>query len=185
MSTVLDLLREFGALGDTKVRRGGTLAPPDEKRWVELSAFFDVLMSQSGLQIEGEEPRYSAGEIREFLEDRNRVRVPASGCAILHYEGGCLRARLVNLSRGGAFLAAENLLDIGSHANVFLGGIHGNYDEVLELNGEVTWRTERGVSEADLPRGMGLRFLNLSETIQEKLDTFVLQTIERQISNLW
>ncbi len=74
---------------------------------------------------------------------------------------------------------------IGSYANVFLDGIHGNFDEVLELNGEVTWRTERGVSEADLPRGMGLRFLNLSETIQERLDTFVLQTIERQISNLW
>ena len=68
--------------------------------------------------------------------------------------------------------------------SVFLG-VHGNFDEVLELNGEVTWRTERGVSEADLTRGMGLRFLNLSETIQEKLDTFVLRTIERQISNLW
>jgi hypothetical protein len=185
VNTVLDLLREYGALSDTKVRRGGTLAPPDEKRWVELNAFFDVLMSQSGLHVEGEKPRFTAGEIREYLEDRNRVRVPASGCAILHYEGACLRARLVNLSRGGAFLAAETLLDIGSRANVFLAGVHGNFDEVLELDGEVTWQNEWGVSEADLPRGMGLRFVNLSETNQEKLDTFVLNTIERQISNLW
>ena len=185
MSTVLDLIREFGALSDTKVRRGGTLAPSDDKRWEELNAFFEVLMSRSGLPVEGEKPPFTADEIRDHLTERNRLRVPVNRCAILYHQDSCHQARVVNLSRGGVFLASDTLLDVGSRPTLYLAGIGGDETEVMELTGEVTWRTERGVPEADLPRGMGFRFLDLSNDVREKLDSVVLGTIEKQLSSLW
>ena len=38
MKTVVDLLAEYGALADTRTRRGGTLVNDDQSRFDELEA---------------------------------------------------------------------------------------------------------------------------------------------------
>ncbi len=135
MKNVLDLIREYGALSDARVRRGGTLAPSDEERWVELNAFYDHLMTESGLHLDEEIP-FSSAELRDSVEDRDRLRVPSGGHAILRHEGGCLSASVVNLSRGGVFLAASTLFPVGIRTTVFLADIPGIAEgEVLELEG--------------------------------------------------
>ncbi len=52
MKTVLDLIAEFGALNDAKMRTGGNLPQGDEERWVELKAFYQLSMSQDGLNLD-------------------------------------------------------------------------------------------------------------------------------------
>lgn len=185
MKNVVDLIREYGALSDTRVRRGGTLAPSDEARWAELNAFYDHLMTESGLHFDEEIP-FSSSELRDAVEERDRLRVPCGGHAILQHEAGCLTASIVNLSRGGVFLAASTLFPVGIVTTVFLADIPGSTEgEVLELEGEVTWVASSGVPEAGLPRGMGLRFLNVSDGLRERLDSLVLGILEQRLAHLW
>ena len=59
MSTVLDLISQFGTLNDTKLRTGGNLPPEDEDRWTELKKFYELLMSREGLPAPRELPPIS------------------------------------------------------------------------------------------------------------------------------
>jgi Tfp pilus assembly protein PilZ len=185
MRTVLDLIREFGALLDAKVRRGGSLAASDQKRLEELQAFYDLLMSQSGLPVNADRSSFSDSDLRSHLTEWNRVRVPVEICAVLRYQGSFHAARIVNLSRKGVFLTSEAILDVGSQVVLLLPGSDEDSENALELEAEVIWRTTRGIQEADLPRGMGLHFIGLTPEVQEKLDSRVLETIEKQLSGLW
>ena len=184
MSTVLDLIGEFGVLSDQKIRCGGELNAAAEERWKDLKAFFDTLMSQPGLP-QRTPPPFAANEIRRSLTER--IRVPtAEGYAILRHEDGCHQARVVNLSRGGVFLGGRNLLPIGAQPTLYLAGIHGNFeDEVLESRGEVIWCTKRGIPEAALPRGMGVRFVDVTAETAERLESLIAGSIETQLSGLW
>ena len=170
MNTVLNLIGEYGVLCETKIRCGGKLPPADEKRWAELKAFFGTVMSPPGLPLPADLPRFSASEIRPYLA--KRLRVPTEAVAILRHRDGCHQARVVNLSNGGVFLASRDLLEIGSPFTLYLSGIDGNFEgEVLELTGEVIWSTKRGIPEAQLPRGMGVCFVDVPVETLEKAGT--------------
>ncbi len=186
MKTVVDLIGEFGALSDSRVRLGGKLAASDQERWEELNAFFQLLMSQSGLQLQDAQMPFPSGDLRDSVSERDRLRVPARGHAILQHEDGCLNASVVNLSRGGVFLAAETLFPVGLRTTVHLAELPGtDENEVLETEGRVSWLLEKGDPEAGLPRGMGIRFVELPLNLQERLDAIVLGVIEQRLSHLW
>lgn len=185
MKNVLDLIREYGALSDARVRLGGSLAPSDESRWAELNAFYEHLMADSGLRLDEEIP-FTKFELRDSVIQRDRLRVPAGGQAILQHEAGCLTASVVNLSRGGVFLAASTLLPVGVRATVFLADVPGTEDgEVLELEGDITWVAASGHANAGLPRGMGIHFVDVPEDLQERLDSLVLGIVEQRLAHLW
>ncbi len=98
----------------------------------------------------------------------------------------CWTARVVNLSRGGAFLAAETLLPIGFHIDVYLSDIPGVVEgEVLEVEGEVSWLAKYGVPDANLPKGMGICFLEMPADLRERMDSLVLGILEQRLSHLW
>ena len=185
MSTVLDLISQFGTLNDTKLRTGGNLPPADEERWTELKKFYELLMSREGLPAPRELPRFSAEDIRACLSERERIRVPVETPIVFEHEGRHHTARVVNLSKSGVFVASETLLDNGSILTVYLASIGGLEEDLLETKGEVAWCTKRGVPEADLPRGMGIRFVDFPQEAQEKLDAYIVETIAKQISGLW
>jgi Tfp pilus assembly protein PilZ len=185
MKTVLDLLREFGALNDAKNHRGGSLPPEDERRWAELKTFYNQLMSQSGLAMDPGIPEFSVSDIRDQVTAWERLRVPVEIYVVLHYQGETHTARVVNLSRGGAFLASETLFEIGSPLTLYLSKIGSRYEDRVEMKGEVAWCTERGIPEDHLPCGMGIRFVELSRAAQEKLEGFLIEIIEKQLSGLW
>ena len=186
MKTVVDLIGEFGALSDSRVRRGGKLAANDQTRWEELNAFFQILMTQSGLELEDEKIPFPSGALRHSVAERDRLRVPVPGSAILQHDEGCLNARVINLSRGGVFLAAQTLFPVGLRAMVHLAELPGTEEnEVLETQGQVSWLAESGDPEAGLPRGMGIRFVELSPHLQERLDAIVLGVIEERLAHLW
>jgi len=183
MKSVLDLIREFGTLSDAKVSAGGRLPPPEEKRWEELKAFYDLLMSQNSLPLGREVARFSASDIRQRVTSRERLRVPAERYAVLQHEGECHTVLLVNVSRGGVFVASDLLFEIGSRVTLYFTNI-GN-EKLVELQGEIVWRTEQGIAAAHLPRGMGVRFVNFSPDDQKELDALVIETIQKRLSGLW
>ncbi|MGH9460154.1 MAG: PilZ domain-containing protein [Vicinamibacteria bacterium] len=185
MSTVLDLIGEFGTLNDTKLRVGGTLPPEDEARWTELKRFYELLMSREGLPAAGEMPRFTAEDIRACLSDRERIRVPVEAPIVFEHEGRHYTARVVNLSKSGVFIASEALLPTGSILTLYLASIGSRDQELLEAKGVVAWSSKQGVPEADLPRGMGVRFVDFPREAQEKVDAYVVETIARRLSGLW
>jgi len=185
MATVLDLISEFGSLNDTKLRSGGSLPPEEEERWTELKTFYELFMSREGLPLPLEMPRFSADDIRVCLRDRDRIRVPVETPMVFEHDGRFYTARVVNLSKSGVFVASETLLDTGSLLTLFLAGIGGRQEDLLETKAEVVWCTKRGVPEADLPRGMGVRFVDFPKEAQEKLDAYVVETIAKRLSGLW
>jgi len=185
MKTVLSLISEFGALNDAMMRTGGNLAPEDEKRWRELKAFYQVLMSQTGLEIDREVPLITADDIRDNLTDRERIRVPVEVPVVFEHDGAYLGGRVVNLSRGGLFIASETLLKVESQVTVYLSQIGPSSEGLLEIRGVVAWVTERGAPEIALPRGMGVQFTEYPSNVEGKLDSFVVETIAKKLSSLW
>jgi uncharacterized protein (TIGR02266 family) len=185
MSTVLDLISEFGALNDTKLRAGGNLPPADEERWTELKKFYELLMSREGIFTPREQPQFSAEDIRACLSRRERIRVPMETPIVFEHQGRHYTARVVNLSKSGVFVASETLLDTGSILTLYLANIRGREEDLLETKGEVAWCTKRGVPEADLPRGMGVHFVDFPREAEDKLDAYVVETIAKRVSGLW
>ena len=185
MSTLLDLISEFGTLNDTKLRAGGNLPPADEERWTELKKFYELLMSREDLPAPRELPQFSAEDIGACLSDRERIRVPIETPIVFEHKGRHHTARVVNLSKSGVFVASETLIDTGSILTLYLASIGGREEDLLETKGEVVWCTKRGVPEADLPRGMGIHFVDFPREAQEKLDAYVVETIAKRVSSLW
>lgn len=184
MKTVLDLIRKYDELTEMKGRE--TLPPEDEEHWEELKVVYDLLMFHSGLgREEGKRSPFSPEEIRECLSDDTRLRVPVEAHAIVNHNDESFDANVVNLSRGGTFLASDTLADVGERLIVYISGISSDDPgDVLELDGEVIWCAERGVPEARVHRGMGVRFVDVSDDTRKRLESFVVRTIERRLSSL-
>lgn len=180
MKTVLDLIRRFDALNEAKI--DGTLSPEDEERWEELKLVYDLLMVHSGLGRDGSSTPFTPEEIRGCLSDDSRLRVPVDAEAVVYHGDASFDANVVNLSRGGAFLATDTLAEAGERLTVYISGISmEDSADVLELRGEVIWCAEKGVPEARIQRGMGVRFLDVTEDTRERLEHLVVTAIERRL----
>jgi uncharacterized protein (TIGR02266 family) len=185
MKTVLDLIAEFGALNDAMMRTGGNLPPADKKRWAELKAFYELSMQQEGLDLDRDAPPITAAQIRERLHDRERIRVPMDASVAFQHADEHFTGRVINLSRTGLFLASSRLFENGARLEIYLSQIGRDTEELFEVKGEVAWVTKHGVPELDLPRGMGIRLVDSSKDAVDKLDSYVVETIARQLSRLW
>ena len=165
MKTVLDLLKKYDDLNEAKIRADGKLPPEEEERWEELKVVYDLLMFHSGIASDEASAPFSPAEIRETLADESRLRVPVEAHAMVEHEGGSFDASVVNVSRGGVFLASDTLADAGSRLTLYLVGLSDDDEpgDMLELKGEVVWRAEEGVPEARIRRGMGIRLVDVSE----------------------
>lgn len=186
MKTVLDLLKKYDDLNEAKIQCGGKLAPKDEERWEELKVVYDLLMFHSGLSSETASAPFSPAEIRDTLSDESRLRVPIEAHAIVEHEGGSFDANVVNVSRGGVFLASDTLAETGSRLTLYLAEMADDDEpgDMLELSGEVVWCAEQGIPEARISRGMGIRLVDLSEQAGDQLESLVVKTIEKRLSRV-
>jgi uncharacterized protein (TIGR02266 family) len=184
MKTVLDLIGEFATLNDAKVRCGGTLPPGSEQRWEELRSFYDLLMGKNGLAKRPVTKRFSMSDIRKHITSRDRLRVPVELDMILKKDGDFLTVQVVNLSRGGVFLASEALFPVGTQLTLYVANSYGGSEGIFEAGCEVVWVSEYGIQESDLPRGMGVRFLGDQDEVRHQLDSFVLETLELRLSGV-
>jgi Tfp pilus assembly protein PilZ len=185
MKTVLDLVGEFAALNDEKTRCGGMLPPDSERRWSELKGFYDLLMAQNGVTRRPVTRRFSAHDIRRRVKDRQRLRVPADLYVVSKFGDEYYPGQVVNLSRGGAFLATETIFPVQAELILFLANPYGGQVALFETEGKVIWTTE-GVRISDLPTGMGIRFEeeDPQDLVHRQLDAIVIETLERHLSGV-
>lgn len=104
---------------------------------------------------------------------------------MVEHDGGSFDANVVNVSRCGVFLASETLAAAGSTLTLYIVGLSDDDDpgDMLELSGEVVWCAEEGIPELRIRRGMGIRFVDLSEETGDRLESLVVKTIEKRLSH--
>jgi hypothetical protein len=173
---VLDLLQEYASLNDNKTVRGGNLSPEGENRWAELKSFYDLLMEQKGLPTVVRW-RYTHVDIREAVVPRARLRVRTEIEIVVLCEKQYHFTRVVNLSCGGVLLAASTPFEPGARLKLYLTAISA----VDMTDGEVVWSAESGSFDKIWRYKVGIRFVNLSESVRQRLDSFVVETLEKQL----
>lgn len=99
-------------------------------------------------------------ENRKFSRVQSKLRCWCEG------ENVTLYARIGNLSEGGLFLRTSTPLANGSKARVRFGD--GN---AVEAAAAVVW--SRGIDGDEGPPGMGLKFLDLSDSLKEQIKALV------------
>ena len=176
MKNLLELTQEFAALDDAKTVQGGRLNPSFERRWKELKNFYEVLMSQTGV-IKRSRRRFSAAEVRRTIVNRSRLRVRAEIEIAIKWSTQYDSAKIMNLSCGGALLATKTEFQPNCRLELTLGPIGTS----LLTGADVVWCARRGSGESRFPYKTGVRFLQLQELERKRLDSFVVETIERQL----
>jgi uncharacterized protein (TIGR02266 family) len=110
------------------------------------------------------------------------VRVPVSATATLSTTSGAeITGQVVNLSRGGIFVATDQPLAPGSQVRV--GLTLPRFTNPITLNGQVRWAnppnlaaTGSGSSDDRLPPGVGVQFADIPKLTQSTLNLFILSS---------
>jgi uncharacterized protein (TIGR02266 family) len=184
MKTILDLIGEFAVLNDAKVLSGGKLRPEEERRFQELKAFYELLMSHTGVTARSVSRRFSAEEVLAKVTARERLRVPLDTEMVFAAGGEFHAGYAVNLSRGGLFLSAREMLPVRSPVTIYLSSPDAIDHALMETPAEVVWVTERGLSGALIPPGMGIRFTQKKGLVETYLDAMVVDSIVRHLSGV-
>jgi hypothetical protein len=184
MKTILDLIGEFASLNDAKVRDGGRLEPGEERRFAELKDFYDLLMAHTGLTARRVRRRFSADDVLNKVTARERLRVPLETEMIFSARGEFHAGLAVNLSRGGLFLSARQLLPINSPVTIYLSSPDAIDHALIETPARVVWVAERGVSNSLLPPGMGVSFVAKKGRVETYLDAMVVDSLVRRLSGV-
>ena len=184
MKTILDLIGEFASLNDAKVRRGGKLTPEEERRFAELKDFYDLLMAHTGLTPRRVARRFSAKDVLKKIPARERLRVPLE-TEMIYSAGGEFHAGLaVNLSRGGIFLSARQLLPVNTPVTIYIASPDAIDHALIETPARVVWVAERGISTSLLPPGMGVSFVSKKGLVETYLDAMVVDSLVRHLSGV-
>ncbi len=86
----------------------------------------------------------------------------------------------INISGTGMFIATDQLLPLGSLVDLKLSLAEEIGKEMLMLRGEIV-RREEGTAGVRHPRGLGVRFLNITADDQDRIRQFVLSSAVRTI----
>jgi len=182
MRTLLDLIQEFAVLNEAKTLAKGVLPPDSEERWQELKKFYDLLMAQEDY-CERPASRYSMEEIRQSISAREKLRVRTEMEVIAQRKSDYLSASIGNLSCGGALLKCDTPFDVGAPLTLHLTSIERG-EEVIVTQGEVVWLTN-GVTAGNGPRyKMGICFAKLESEVLNKLDSYVVESLEKRFLSL-
>jgi Tfp pilus assembly protein PilZ len=184
MKTILDLIGEFAVLNDAKVQKGGKLPEEEEKRFQDLKGFYDLLMSHTGIAPRQVTRRFSAEDVLAKVTARERLRVPLETEMVFEASGELFAGLVVNISRGGVFLSAGQLLPVQSPVTIYLASPDSVHQALIETPGQVAWVTERGISDTMLPAGMGVHFLAKNGLVQNYLDAMVVDALVRHLSGV-
>ncbi|MBN2719512.1 MAG: PilZ domain-containing protein [Proteobacteria bacterium] len=96
-------------------------------------------------------------------------RVPAFGLVRVHSLEKVYLGNLVNISCGGLMLKARELPEPDEKITLSFNLLPGRRE--IFLKAVVVWVA--GTSDPHMPRGMGVRFVNLDEGIQEQIGEYI------------
>ena len=182
MKTLIDLIQEFAVLNEAKTLARGVLPPDSEERWQELKKFYDLLMAQEGY-CESPASRYSTEEIRQGISARSRLRVRTEMEGIVQKESDYASASIGNLSCGGVLLKCDTAFEAGTQLNLHLTNIERGEGAIV-TQGDVVWLANGAAAESGPRYRMGFRFASLENDIRNKLDSYVVESIEKRLLSL-
>jgi uncharacterized protein (TIGR02266 family) len=100
------------------------------------------------------------------------VRVPVSTTATLATSAGQVSGQVMNLSRGGVYVATETPPPTGERVKV--GLTLPRFTNAITLNGRVKWSNPK--PSAELPAGVGVEFTDLPKLTESTLNLFILSS---------
>ncbi len=183
MKTVLDLIAEFAELNDAKIRSAGRLTLDAERRFTELKAFYDHLMTQTGVVSRRVSRSFSAKDVVSKVPARERLRVPLETETIFSAEGEYHTGVAVNVSRGGLCLSVNHVLPVNSDVTIYLSSSATAGNPLIETRAKVIWVGRQGASPA-LTGGMGVSFVEKKEAVERYLDSIVVESLVRHLSRV-
>lgn len=158
MQDVAARFREYIQL--ERRRDGEGLTPEELERWMRLKRFLSR--------------RFSPNLSDERADQRRSVRIPTRLTVTFRDEQQLRSSLMMNLSRGGLFVATERPPEIGSTLELRIDVAETG--ERIEVPAEVV-SLDLGPDSARSRRGMGLCFRPTSEAMRRKLDALY----ERQL----
>jgi uncharacterized protein (TIGR02266 family) len=164
MSDMPGLLRAYVALD--KRRKAGGLSPVELAHWSRLKNALN---------------RHFQPDVDDqHAKSRGSVRVPLALNVNFESRGEIRKCLMKNLSAGGIFVAIESPLPLGTPFNVRIR-IERTGEEV-ELPGEVV-SVGASANLAERERGMGIRFVNLTDVQREQVAELSEQAMKNAIEN--
>ena len=162
MSDMPGLLRAYLALDKQRMTAG--LSPAELARWAQLKASLNR--------------HFQPGVDDEHAKYRESVRVPLRLNIDFESHGQIRSCLMTNLSAGGLFVATKSPLPIGTPFNLRIR-IEGTR-EMIELSGEVA-SLNLAANLATEERGMGIRFVNLSDAQRQQVSALYEDAIQKVI----
>lgn len=143
-----------------------------------LEATFRLKATQSGIQAVlarpiGREDFFGAVRRVAMPTGAPTVRVPVSATATLATPSGQVTGQVVNLSRGGVYVATDRQLPAGERVRV--GLTLPRFTNPITLSGQVKWSSARPCGDS-LPAGVGVEFSDLPKLTQSTLNLFILSS---------
>ncbi|HEY7820265.1 MAG TPA: PilZ domain-containing protein, partial [Vicinamibacteria bacterium] len=178
VKTLLDLIQEFATLNEAKTLGRGSLPRPQESRWSELKRFYDMLMAQNGLARDPASP-FTAAQIRERVAARGRLRVQTDLEIVVAQGAEYHRARVGNISRGGAMLHCDHPFEVGSGIALHMANV-AREAGALPDEGRVAWRADCRAEDSYRFR-LGVEFRGVGAEEDRTLDSFVVDTLESKL----
>ncbi len=176
VKSLLDLTEEFASLNNAKILFGGRLASQSENRWEELKDFYDALMGQTVLN-DPSRHQYPAEVIRKKVPSRARLRVKAEIGITIKQDSRYHSAQAMNVSCGGLLVATQNALEVGSPLTLCLSSMGSG----LVVPGEVVWSSGLSTPHSSFHNRVGVKFSRLQQADQDKLDSFVIDVLEKRL----
>ncbi len=115
-----------------------------------------------------------AGRVEDVLSGRSTQRRQDERIdEILRVDIGenDIMAQTVNISQGGVFIRTQNPLDL--EEEFFMKLYIPDKQEPIEVFCKVVWIKQYGKESKDLPRGMGVKFLNLQDEFKRRIKEFI------------
>ena len=108
--------------------------------------------------------------LKTMEEKRQYPRVDITYPVKMETSQGTIEAETKNLSLGGAFICCQKPLALGENFSLT---IDTPYHQPLTVNAEVVWSNTNVPDDKVVNRGMGIRFLQITEKDREFLDQLI------------
>jgi Tfp pilus assembly protein PilZ len=119
-----------------------------------LGAEQSVQLATSSKRINGEEMR-------------RHPRLEVSWPAAIEIRHGSIKARLKDISLGGAFVICRESISLNQQFRLY---VEAPDDEAFALNAEVVWSNMNVPEEKVIHRGMGIRFVQNTDAARKRLE---------------
>lgn len=107
----------------------------------------------------------------EVSNKRQHNRIPLEIDIDFASESNFYNGFTENISEGGVFVATYEQKGMGEKVSLKFRLPDSN--ETIECEGEVRWIREQNADTPDVSPGIGIRFINMSPSVQARVDEFI------------